>query len=161
MKACLAHRADGVALLALLVIVAVIGATLAAVGTIWHTEQRRVKEAELLFIGLQVKNAIRQYYQNSPGAKAYPRNLEALLKDERIPGTKRYLRRPYRDPLTDSGQWGLITAPDGGIMGIYSLAPGRPLKEANFPVQLGFVGGYTRYADWQFVYLPPSGQLGF
>lgn len=153
----------GLAFLALLIVLAIMGATLAATGTFWHQVQQRVKEQELLFIGLQYRNAIRQYYTASPaGLKAYPRTLEALLRDERFAGTKRYLRKPYRDPLNNSDKWGLIAAPDGGIMGIYSLAPGQPIKEANFPVELGWLGGgRPTYAEWQFVFLPPSGQAGF
>lgn len=151
----------GLAFIGLLIVVAALGAALGATATFWHTAQQRVKESELLFIGLQYRNAIRQYYHATP-VKAFPRSLDALLRDERLPGTRRYLRRPYRDPLTGSAEWGLITAPDGGIMGIYSLAPGQPLKEAGFPAALGWSGGgRARYADWQFVYLPPSGELGF
>lgn len=146
----------------MLITVAVMGASLAATGTFWHELQRREKERELVFVGLQYRNAIRQYYMASVGIKAYPRTLESLLRDERVPGIKRYLRRPYRDPLTNAAQWGLITAPDGGIMGVYSLAPGRPIKEANFPAELGWAGGVrTSYAEWQFIFLPPSGQGGF
>ena len=144
----------GFAFVALLIVVAAMGAALAASGTIWHQVQQRAKERELLFVGMQYRRAIQRYYDNSPGVKAYPRTLAALLRDERLPGTQRHLRRPYRDPLTNSDQWELVLAPDGGIMGLYSLAEGRPLRQANFPAELGWLGGMPSYADWQFVYVP-------
>src|SRR3989338_7688399 len=112
----------GFAFVALLIVVAAMGAALAASGTIWHQVQQRAKERELLFVGMQYRRAIQQYYEKSPGIKAYPRALATLLRDERLPGTQRHLRRPYRDPLTNSDQWELVLAPDGGIMGLYSLA---------------------------------------
>ncbi|MDD5250648.1 MAG: type II secretion system protein [Rhodocyclaceae bacterium] len=150
------QRPRGFALLAVLIVVAAMGASLAATGTVWHQVQRRANERELLFVGMQYRNAIGRYYNNST-THAYPPTLAALLRDERLPSVQRYLRRPYRDPLTNSTTWGLVPAPGGGIMGVYSLAKGRPLKQANFPFELGWPGGKASYADWQFVYVPPSG----
>lgn len=151
----------GVAYLALLIFIACMGAALGVVGTIWHQAQLRAKEQELLFIGLEYRKAIRSYYYTLPSANAYPQTLDVLLLDSRVAGIKRHLRRPYRDPLTGNAQWGLVKAPDGGIMGIYSLAGGQPLKAANYPPELGWSGGKTSYAAWQFIFLPESGQMGF
>lgn len=148
----------GVALLALLIVVAAMGAALAATGTIWHQVQLRAKERELLYVGLQYRHAIQQYYEKSPSVKAYPPTLAALLRDERVPAVRRYLRQPYLDPLTNSDHWGTVLAPGGGILGVYSLAPGRPLKQANFPGELGWPGGMPSYADWQFLFIPAVGQ---
>lgn len=150
-------RQRGVAFLALLIVLATMGAALGAAGTLWHQVQQRAKERELLFVGLQYRRAIGQYYETSPVSKAYPPTLAVLLRDERQPGMKRHLRRPYRDPLTNSGEWGLVPAPTGGIMGVYSLAAGRPIRQANFPAELGWQGGRPSYADWLFVYVPAVG----
>lgn len=154
-------RQAGVAFLGLLLVIAAMGATLAAGGTLWREVQQREKERELLFVGMQYRNAIRDYYVNSPQVARYPPNLAALLKDERQPATKRYLRRPYRDPLSNSREWGLVKAPEGGIMGVYSLAAGRPIKQANFPAELRWSGELPSYADWQFIYVPSVGTAGF
>lgn len=148
-------RQRALAFLALLIVVAVMGAALAAAATVWRQSLQRAQERELLFVGLQYRRAIRLYYESSPGIKAYPPTLATLLRDERVPGTRRHLRRPYRDPLANSERWGLVPAPNGGIMGVYSLAPGRPLKRAGFPPELGWSGGGPSFADWKFVYLPP------
>ena len=151
------NRQRGVAFLGLLIVVAVMGVALGATATVWQQVQQREKERELLFIGLQYRRAIERYYEQSPGTKIYPPTLAVLLRDERLPGIRRYLRRPYRDPLTNADTWGLVPAPQGGIMGVYSLAPGQPIRRGNFPAELGWAGGGASYADWQFVYTPPSG----
>jgi hypothetical protein len=109
---------------------------------------------------MQYRWAIQQYYETSPGNKQYPQTLASLLLDERSPNIRRYLRRPWRDPLNNSPEWGLIPAPTGGIMGVYSLATGAPIKQANFPEVLNWQGGKTSYADWQFIYLPMQNQSG-
>lgn len=142
----------GLALLAVLIVVAAMGATLAATGTVWHEVQRREKEKELLFVGLQYRHAIARYYNV---ARSYPPNLDALVRDQRVPGVRRFLRRPYGDPMTNSTNWGLVLAPGGGVMGVYSTAKGRPIKQANFPLELGWPSGAESYADWQFAYMPP------
>ena len=152
------RRQRGVIYLALMIVVATLGAGLAATGTFWHQVQQRAREQELLFIGQQYRRAIQHYYEAPGGGNRYPPSLEALLLDERSPAIRRYLRRPYRDPLGSSAEWGLVQAPQGGIMGIYSQAPGTPIKRANFPPILNWEAGLTTYADWQFVYVPIQGQ---
>lgn len=147
-------RQQGVIYLMLLIVIATMGAGLAATGTFWHEVQQRAKEQELLFVGLQYRRAIEQYYEISSGGNRYPPSIEALLLDERTPSIRRFLRRPYRDPLTNSSEWGLVRAPDGGIMGIYSQAEGKPIRQVNFPKVLNWDSKPASYADWKFVYLP-------
>lgn len=153
-------RQRGVAFLGLLIVVAVMGVAMGTTATLWQQAQQREKERELLFVGLQYRRAIQRYYELSPGTKTYPPNLAVLLRDERLPGIRRHLRRLYRDPLTNADAWGLVAAPTGGIMGVHSLAPGQPIRRANFPAELGWAGGGASYADWQFVYVPPAGAGG-
>lgn len=152
-----AGRQRGVAYLALLILVTAMGAALAATGTIWHETRQREKERELLFVGERYRRAILQYYESSLDKK-YPTTLDALLLDARMPGIRRYLRRPYRDPLTNSEKWGLVMAPQGGIMGVYSLAEGTPIKQANFAPRLVGFENKNSYADWKFVYVPATGR---
>lgn len=146
------------AYLALLIVIAAMGGALAATGSLWQQVQQREKERDLLFVGLQFRRAIQQYYENSPGQKKYPPTLDALLLDERMPTIRRYLRRPFRDPLTNAREWGVVLAPQGGIVGVHSLAEGRPIKQENFPAELDWQGGKQRYVEWQFIYLPVEQQ---
>src|SRR5438105_11108473 len=156
-------RSRGFTYLTVLFIVAVITAGLALVGEVWETAAKREKEAQLLFVGNEYRKAITRYYL--AGKNLYPRALEDLLKDPRQPGTVRYLRRLYADPITGSAEWGIDKAPDGGIAGVHSLSEDKPLKSANFKLRdAGFESAQT-YVDWKFIYTPvapgqamPTGQ---
>lgn len=154
-------RQHGFSYLVLLFSVALSGAALVAVGTWWSHEQQRDKEAELLYIGDQFRRAIGNYYERSPGtAKLYPRKLEELVFDTRFLTIQRHLRRVYRDPITGEARWGIITAPDGGIMGVYSLSEASPVKRAGFMTHDAELNGKSRYRDWRFVYYPENLQQG-
>jgi len=154
-RACL-----GYAYLAILLFIAISGIALSTAATVWHEEARREKEQELLFVGEQFRRAILQYYENSPGIKKYPLTLQDLPRDVRQPGIRRYLRQVYRDPMTGKSQWGLVQAPGGGIMGVYSLADGVPIKQSLFPEHLAAFEGKGTYRDWTFVYAPLTSAPG-
>jgi type II secretory pathway pseudopilin PulG len=131
-----------------LILLAVLSAGLAGVGTMWHTQAQREREEELLFIGEQFRTALRSYVQGSPaGAKRFPNSLEELLQDRRQPTTVRHLRRIFVDPMTRRAEWGLLRQPDGGIRGVHSLSTGRPFRTDDLPG--GLTGGAT-YAEWKF-----------
>lgn len=119
------------------------------------TQERREKEAELLQIGQAYRNAIRTYYENSPGtAKTYPAQLSALLLDERTTRLRRPLRKLYRDPISASNDWGIVRSETGGVMGVYSLSNLKPIKTDGFPEELGSFKNAQHYKEWQFVYQP-------
>ena len=145
----------GFTLVAMLIATAIIGLGLAAVGEVWSKARQREKEQELLFVGNQFRQAIADYYERSPGgAKQYPRELQDLLQDRRYATTQRYLRRIYADPMTGKPDWGLIQAPEGGIMGVYSQSRESPVKSAGFAwFNPGFENAPT-YGQWQFAYSP-------
>lgn len=146
----------GFTYLFLLFLVALGGVLLAAAGQLWSTESRREKESELLFVGEQFRLAIESYRSlqvagqgKGDGSNAYPRQLAELLEDRRVSPAVHHLRRIYVDPLLGTINWGLIRQGDG-IVGVYSLAPGKPLKQRNFPPsQEGFTDKDS-YRDWVF-----------
>ena len=139
----------------ILIAVAALGGGLAAYGESWSHGMQREKEAELLFVGNEYRRAIAQYYENSPaGTRRYPERLEDLLKDERFAFNRRYLRRLYRDPITGAA-WGIVKAPEGGIMGVYSQSPEEPAKSGNFRKDDQDFGKAKRYDEWRFVFSPP------
>jgi len=144
-------RQSGFAFVWLLFFVAAMGIGLAAIGTAWGTLAKREREKELLFIGNQYRQAIVSFLAvSSNGQSRYPKTLDELLDDPRFPNPVRHLRRPYRDPISGSDEWGLVKAPDGGITGVYSLSNDRPLKTANFPSEFKDFNGKSRYRDWVF-----------
>jgi type II secretory pathway pseudopilin PulG len=147
-----ARRESGFTYLTVLFVVAFMGLGLAKAGEVWRTTVLREREAELLWVGNQYRLAIERYYKR--GAMQYPRTLDDLLKDPRDPGTRRYLRKRYADPMTGSDEWGLVKGPDGGIMGVYSRSGDRPFKAAGFGIENQAFGQAAAYSDWRFVYAP-------
>jgi hypothetical protein len=138
-----------------LIVVGVMGAGLAAYGELASHAAQREKERELLFVGNQFRQAIGAYYERSPGAvKRFPHKLEDLLEDKRHPMPQRYLRRMYADPITGRREWGVIDAPGGGIMGVYSLSEAQPIKTGGFAVRDSTLAETVRYSDWNFSYVP-------
>lgn len=150
------RRQTGFAYLALLLMVAILGAGVSTAGPMWAAAQQRDRERDLLHVGEQFRRAITQYYEGSPGEKKYPSRLEDLLQDPRFPGMRRYLRKIHFDPMTNRKEWGLVMAPTGGIMGVYSLSGEQPIKQDNFPRGMEHFAGKSSYADWQFVHEPPE-----
>lgn len=139
----------------LLLVFAVMGMGLAATGELWSRTAQREREKELLFAGGQIRDAIALYYNRSPGmGKRYPQALEDLLQDKRHATVQRYLRQLYRDPLTGKADWGLVKAPEGGIMGVYSLGAGAPLKSGNFKNVDRSFSDAGSYGEWKFVFVP-------
>lgn len=149
---------SGFTYIGLLILVAIMGVTLAMIGTFWHTAQQRAREQQLLFIGNQFSSAIYAYYQNppaggtTPGIKQFPKRLEDLLQDNRQQTTTRYLRKIFADPITGKFQWGLVKGADGGIVGVYSLSEAAPLKTANFGKGNEKFANKKHYSEWQFTY---------
>jgi type II secretory pathway pseudopilin PulG len=135
----------------LLVAVAVIGVTAAASVSLGARIARRDAEAQLLDIGREFEQALISYRSVAMGAQDQgPRNLEDLLRDPRRPATTRHLRQIYADPLTGQPQWGLVRAPGGAIVGVFSLAEGVPIKQAGFDAaHSGFADAHA-YAGWVF-----------
>lgn len=139
----------------MLAVVAVSGALMLAVGEVYSRSVQREKEAELLFIGRQFRNAIAAYYERSPGTQQYPASLEELVQDKRFPMVTRHLRRIYADPFTGKPEWGLVSSPDGRIMGVHSLSDREPIKQANFAQDHAGLAGARKYSQWRFEYVPP------
>ena len=151
-------KARGFTYMTVLFIVAIIATGLALTGEVWQTSTMREREAELLFVGNQYRRAIQRYYLNGP-QRQYPRSLEDLLKDPRQPGTVRYLRRIYPDPITDK-DFVLVKAPDGGILGVNSESEAAPIKQANFKLRDRTFDGAQKYSDWKFIFQPAAAKPG-
>lgn len=154
----LAHKPGaqgGFTYLALMIVIAVMGAALAAIGGIYSQSAQREKERELLFVGHQFRDAIASYYNKSPGAKAYPKSIDELLEDKRFPMPQRHLRKRFPDPMTGSTEWVLVEVPGGaGFMGVHSASEAAPIKTSGFDaVDAGFDDADS-YAKWIFSYSP-------
>jgi type II secretory pathway pseudopilin PulG len=121
------------------------------------TKERRDQEARLIEVGMTYRQAIRSYFENSPGTeRTYPPTLEALLSDDRTTTMRRHLRKLYRDPITGDA-FALLRTEGGGIKGVFSTSPSLPIKQAGFPEEVAASKNAAKYSDWQFLYVPNEG----
>lgn len=119
---------------------------------LWATTVKRDREAELIHVGRQFREAIGRYYESTPGgAKQYPPSLDELLKDSRFPAPRRHLRKIYSDPVTGKTDWELVRI-GGRVVGIRSRSTETPLKSAGFDLTEASFQGKEKYADWSFTY---------
>jgi type II secretory pathway pseudopilin PulG len=98
----------GYAMAALLVGIAVMMLLMAVAMPVWRTQAQREKEAELVFRGEQIARGINLYTRKMGGGN-FPPNIDVLVQG-------RFLRKKYKDPMTESGEWDLILA-GGGVPG--------------------------------------------
>lgn len=148
------HQSRGYTYFGVLFIVMLISLALTGAVAVWEVEQRREKEAELLFIGQQYLDAITSYYHSAPGGtNEYPHTINELLLDPRSLTVKRHLRKPWIDPLTGSKNWGIVRTKAGGIAGVFSNAAGQPLKQAGFGFNEKLLAGKSSYQDWKFTFI--------
>ena len=137
----------GFTYIGVMVLTVILGISLTLASELWLTVQKREKEKELLFIGNEFRKALVMYSANGGG---YPRRLEDLLRDPRVPGMRRYLRKIYRDPMTGGTEWGLVKSSDSAITGVYSLSAQAPLKQADFSFADRDFSGKGKYSEWVF-----------
>ncbi len=95
----------GYAMAALLVSIGVMTLLMSVAMPVWRTQAQREKEAELVFRGEQIARAINLYTRKMGGGN-FPPTLEVLVQG-------RFLRKMYKDPMTEKGDWDLILAGSG------------------------------------------------
>lgn len=151
------HKASlGFTFIGLMIIMAISGIVLAAVGVVWKQDAMRTKEAILIDYGLAYQKAITSYYENNPsGLQQLPNKLEDLLLDKRYPNVKRHIRRLYENPITPKAGWKLIRE-QGRIKGVSTDSDLAPIKKKGFPKGLEAFEKADSYADWQFVFQDPN-----
>lgn len=145
--------AAGYAFLFTLLLVALLGVSLVVASEVDSTLTRREREAALLQVGHEFRQALARYSAARPGAAAgqYPLQLDELLLDPRQPRPLRHLRRLYPDPITGLPGWGLVRQ-NGRIVGIHSLADAVPIRQDNFDADDAAFKNARRYRDWVFLH---------
>ena len=120
------HQKNGFTLIELIVVMAIIGVLLTvAVPRYFHSVDKS-KEA-VLHQNLQLtREALDKYFGDNG---KYPDSLDDLV-------TKKYLRTPPYDPITESATTWVIVAPDsadkGAVYDIKSSAEGTALDGSNY-----------------------------
>jgi type II secretory pathway pseudopilin PulG len=149
------RREGGFTYLGLIILVTVIGLVGAATLKVDALLRRAAAEEELLEVGAAFGDALRTYAEATPkGQPQQPPSLQELLKDPRVPGVRRHLRKVFVDPLTGKAEWGIVWANPGerrGVLAVYSLSKAKPLKVANFDKRFSGFENKEHVSDWKFV----------
>jgi len=149
------RREGGFTYLGLIILVTVIGLVGAATLKVDALLRRAAAEEELLETGAAFSEALRTYAEATPkGQPQQPPSLQELLKDPRVPGLRRHLRKVFVDPLTGKAEWGIVWANPGerrGVLAVYSLSKAKPLKLANFDKRFSGFENKEHVSDWKFV----------
>ena len=164
----------------LLVSMAAAGILMSAALPVWSQAARREREAELVFRGEQYGRAVQLYQRTYAGA--FPPDVETLLEE-------RFLRRRYRDPMVDDGEFRIVHESETAELLGEPPATDRPGETPAAPAVApasargsrrsneergGIVGvasrsndaslriynGATRYSQWVFVYTAVSDAPG-
>ena len=121
----------GVTYLFAMMMVVAMSISLMVVTQQWSVIMKRDREAELLFRGTRIKDAIERYVADYEVQKAtrpnrWPRTLEELTKKN----PKRYLQAVYRDPITGK-DFDLIKTGEE-LHGVRSTSTDVPYDQVNF-----------------------------
>jgi type II secretory pathway pseudopilin PulG len=155
----LSYKQSGFTFLWTLLLVAMMGFGLTVVVEFHTTAAQRDKEKELLSIGHQFRLALKRYYEvQIPGTKFdYPVSMDNLIKDNRVSGLHRHLRKVFVDPITGKAEWGLVIM-RGRIVGIHSLSDKTPIKQDGFEADDQSFKDKQKLSDWIFTY-PAEGSF--
>src|SRR5262249_11957595 len=93
----------------------------------WQKAMQREREEELIFRGKQFIRAIYLWQKKFPNT--WPTTIDALLNTNNT----RFLRKRWKDPITNSEEWRLIKMnPDGSISGL-TIIPSGGLSDSTVP----------------------------
>lgn len=110
----------GYNMVALMVAVTILTVLTAAALPMWSQRMQRENEEELIFRGWQYAEAIRVFQQRHG---RLPTRLEELIEIE-----PRSIRKLWKDPMTEDGEWGLVVQVGGG-----GAPPGTPPPQRGGP----------------------------
>ena len=130
----------------------------------WKYVVQNEREQELYFRGDQIASAIERYQKKN--GNAAPVSLEMLVKGK-------YLRREYKDPMTEDGKWKLIRPgevlrpprltgpgatgrkdsprPSTGPRGATELGPFIGVASTSEEKSLRIMNGAESYDQWMFL----------
>ena len=151
----LTQEERGFSYLMLMIAVVVMGIALSAAARQWTVMVQRELEADLLAKGIEIQNALALYSATMKAGRVMPGEVypQTLADLTRLP--KPFLRKVYNDPV-GRGEWEVVRAPTGGIMGVRSKSRSRPIRQQNFPLVVRHFQGKPTYYDWVFQHPSPS-----
>lgn len=154
----LAQEQRGFSYLMLMIAVVVMGIAMSVAVRQWTVMVQRELEADLLAKGIEIQNALALYSASRKAGRVMPGEVypQTLADLTRLP--KPFLRKVYNDPM-GRGEWEVVRAPTGGIMGVRSKSKSKPIRQQNFPLVVRHFQGKPTYYDWVFQHPSPSGTV--
>jgi len=155
----------GFTYIAALVMVVIMGIMQGAIGQLMSTIMKREREKELIFRGLQYRDAIERWSKKGVPLKDLKDLVEPTVSSNLDRSKDRLLRKLYKDPITGK-EWKTLPNPPDPIQGIYGVASTsseEPFKQGNFPEVIKNFEGKKKYSDWEFIYRKtpaPANQSG-
>lgn len=149
----------GFSYLMVMMAIMVMGLSMTMAARQWKTMVQRELEADLLAKGIEIQTALALYSAHAKAGRVMPGEVYPQTLAELTRPPKPFLRKVYFDPV-GRGEWQLIRAPTGGIMGVRSKSRERAIKQGNFPLAVRHFQGIPTYFDWTFQYPNPSMAAG-
>lgn len=139
----------------LMIAIVLIGVAMSVAARQWKTMVQRELEADLLMKGIEIQSALALYSNTMKAGRVIPGEVYPTTLADLTRQPKPYLRKVYPDPV-GHGDFEVIRAPTGGIMGVRSKSRSKPIKEKDFPLAVRHFEGRPTYADWVFQHPNPS-----
>jgi len=148
-------RERGFSYIVLMFAIVLIGLGMTVAARQWKTMVQRELEADLLSKGMEIQNALALYSATMKAGRVVPGEIypQSLADLTRLP--KPFLRKVYVEPV-GHGEWELVRAPTGGIMGVRSKSKSKPIRQHDFPPAVRHFDGRASYYDWVFQFPNPS-----
>lgn len=155
LPASLRRQETGFSYLMVMIAITLMGLAMTGAARQWKTMVQREFEMDLLAKGIEIQTALALYSANTKVGRVFPGEVYPQTLAELARPPKPFLRKVYLDPL-GRGEWELLRAPTGGIMGVRSKSREKPIKQGNFPLAVRHFDGKPTHYDWVFQYPNPS-----
>ena len=153
--ASLRRQETGFSYLMVMIAITLMGLAMTVAARQWKTMVQRELEADLLAKGIEIQSALALYSASTKAGRVLPGEVYPQTLAELTRPPKPFLRKIYIDPV-GHGEWELLRAPAGGIMGVRSKSRQKPIKQGNFPLAVRHFEGKPTHYDWVFQYPNPS-----
>lgn len=155
MRVSLKRQETGFSYLMVMIAITLMGLAMTVAARQWKTMVQRELETDLLAKGIEIQTALALYSASTKAGRVLPGEVYPQTLDELTRPPKPFLRKVYLDPV-GRGEWELLRAPAGGIMGVRSKSRQKPIKQGNFPLAVRHFEGKPTHYDWVFQYPNPS-----
>ncbi len=153
--ASLRKQETGFSYLMVMIAITLMGLAMTVAARQWKTIVQRELETDLLAKGIEIQTALALYSASTKAGRVLPGEVYPQTLAELTRPPKPFLRKVYLDPV-GRGEWELLRAPAGGIMGVRSKSRQKPIKQGNFPLAVRHFEGKPTHYDWVFQYPNPS-----